>query len=60
MDDITLQELKTLMAKGKNCSHLEKYKMYYKIASGKTYGNGCGSCACKYLFTWLSSYIKNT
>jgi len=60
MDDITKAELLALISGGKDCNQLEKYKMYYKLITGKTHGGGCGSCACKWLFTWLTAYIKNS
>jgi hypothetical protein len=52
------EALRQILAGGKDCSKIQQYREAYKELTGKEYGGGCTSCACRYLFTWLSSYIN--
>ena len=52
------EAIKLMLAGGKDCCKIQQYREAYKQLTGKSYGGGCTSCACRYLFTWLSSYIN--
>ncbi len=59
-NEITIvDEIKAAIGTGRDCNNVKAYKQLYEKASGKKYSGGCNSCACKFLFNWLSIYIKN-
>ena len=51
-------ELKQLLAGGKDCGKIQEYRKAYKHFSGKEYPNNCTSCACAYLFKYLQAFLR--
>lgn len=58
MDDILRAEIKLLLSTGKDCNLLQVYKKYYKIITNTDYRGGCNSCACTWLYRFLTQVVK--
>lgn len=52
-------EIKAVMSTGRDCNKVKIYKELYEKASGKKYNGSCNNCSCKFLFNWLTIYIKD-
>jgi len=58
MEQEQINELRTILSNGKDCTKLPAYRQYYTLATGKVHQRGCSGCDCKFLFTFLSSYLN--
>jgi len=52
------EELKKILANGKDCTKIKQYREAYKHFTGKEYPNECSSCACRFLYNFLLNFIK--